>query len=395
MKKTVILALGALLTLALMVTVIASGCGGDSETPQQKVDKAIQKSKDIKKMHVDYDMNMEIKGDAKALGAQFEGLLPFSLGIKGAADVDNSSDPAKGKGNISLDGLDKIFSSIAGASGSADAQTQLGLGMVSNMFKDMQFVLLDEKLYIQLAGTWYVTDANSAGSAAGLGSDVANSTSSIDQACVTNAMADTSKFGAAQIMTDVALVGTETQNGVEVSHIKANLDLDKALTSLAGVMRDCGGAESAGALEAGKSELNKMFKKKEIEMWIDKDSNMAQFKVTVELDPAAIADTAGSLSGSSTTSGAASGLDSITVSLNLNMSNFGQDVSVSKPSGTIVPLEDLMGSFGGLGSSLGGSGSSGLGGTSTTGGTSTSRSGTSTSGSSTSSYSRTATTSSY
>jgi len=390
MKRSVFLLLGALLTAALLVTVIASGCGGDSETPEQKVDKSIQKQKDIKKMHVAYDMNLEVKGDAKQLGSEFEGLLPLTLGVKGEADVDNSGKNPEAKGNIKLDGLDKIFSGLAGASGELDAETTLGLGMISNMFNDMQFVLVDEKLYIMLAGTWYVTDASSAGDMAGLGSDVTEQTGNIDQQCVTNAMSDTSKFGAAQVLTGVTLVGTETENGVEVSHIKASLDLDKAMTSLANVMRDCGGAESAGALEASKSELNKMFKQKEMEMWIDKDSNMVKVKINMELDPAAIADTAGSLSGSSTTSDA-SGLDSITISMTLNMSNFNQDVDISKPSGNIVPLEDLLGSFGGLGSSLGGvSGLDDLSGTSTTGGSSTS-----TTGTSTSRYSRTATTSSY
>lgn len=383
MKKQVSLALGVLLITALLFTSLMSGCGGTSETPTEKIDKSIQKQGEVKKVHVDYDMNVKIEGDDAALGAEFEGLLPFELGIKGAADVDSSSDKAKAKGNITLTGLSDIFESLAGASGDMDAETTLALGMVSSMFENMEFVLLDETLYIQLAGTWYETDAASAGSATGLGSDVAENSTDIDQDCIEKAATDPNKFGATKIMTDVVEVGTEQVNGTETKHYKANLDLDKALTEMSTVMRDCGSDEGAGALETTKSELNKMFEKKEIEMWIDKDNNMVQLKVTVELDPAAIADTADEFGSDSASSGA-EGLDSIIVTLNLKMSNINQDFDVTKPSGTILPLEDLLGSMGGLDSLGGTSGLDDLGGTSTTGGTSTSRTGTSTS----SSYSR-------
>lgn len=385
MKKTVSLALGALLITALLFTALMSGCG-ESESPTEKIDKSIQKQGDIKKMHVDYDLSMTIEGDASALGEEFEGLLPFELGVKGGADVDSSGDKAKAKGTITLEGLSDIFESLAGASGEMDAETTLGLGMITSMFEDMEFVLLDETLYIKLAGTWYETDASSASDAAGISSDMTEGTEDIDQDCMEEAMTDPTKFGSA-IMTEITEVGTEQVNGTETKHYKANLDLDKALTQTADVMRDCGGAESAGAIETTKSEVNDMFKKKEIEMWIDKDNNMLQVKVTVELDPAAIADTADTLGGDTAGAGV-EGLDSIMVTMTLKMSNLGQDIDVSKPSGTIVPLEDLLGSFGGL-DSLGGTSDLDnlddfdLGGTSTSG-SSTSRTGTSTS----SSYSR-------
>lgn len=382
MKKTVFLALGVLLTTALLFSVVMTGCGEEAKlSPSETIDKAVQKQGEVKKMHVDYDLNMKIEGDASALGSEFEGLLPFELAVKGGADVDASGDKAKAKGTITLEGLSDIFESLAGASGEMDAETTLGLGMISSMFENMEFVLLNETLYIKLAGTWYETDASSASSAAGLGSDMTAGSEDIDQDCMEKAMSDPTKFGSA-IMTEISEVGTEQVNGTETKHIKANLDLDKALTTTADVMRECGGAESAGAIETTKSEVNDMFKKKEIEMWIDKDNNMLQVKVTVELDPAAIADTADTLGGDTAGAGA-EGLDSILVTMTLKMSNLGQDIDVSKPSGNIVPLEDLMGSFGGLDSLGGTSGLDDLGGTSTTGGTSTSRTGTSTS-----SYSR-------
>ena len=122
----------------------------------------MQKSKDSKTKHLDYDVKLDIKGDASALGPELEGMLPFSLGISGGVDIDNRSDKAKAQGNIKFSGLDKIFQALAGSQGSVDAQTTLGIDMIGSSLSDMQFILLDEKAYIKMGGSWYETDASSA-----------------------------------------------------------------------------------------------------------------------------------------------------------------------------------------------------------------------------------------
>ena len=368
MKKVVALALGAVLLAALLFSMLAVvGCGGSSDTPAQLIDKSIQKSKDTKTMHIAYDVKLNIDGDASALGPEMQGLLPFNMGISGGMDVDDRSDKAKAQGNIKFDGLDQIFQGIAGAEGSADAQTALGISMIGSMLSDMQFVMLDEKMYIKMGGSWYETDASSAGDAAGVGG-LTSGTSNIDQNCIQNAVQDPNKFGSGKIMTDIQEVGEEKINGTDTRHLKANLDLDKTMTEMASILRDCGGAESAGGLESGKSELSKMVKSKSIEMWIDKDGNLLQVKVDLELDPAAISETAGGLSGADTS--AASGLESIVLSMKLTISDLNKDMNISKPEGNILKLEDLFGSILGGSSSSSGTSTTGTS-TSTTGGTST------------------------
>ncbi|MEK6536748.1 MAG: hypothetical protein AABZ63_04615, partial [Actinomycetota bacterium] len=95
MKKVVALALGAVLLAALLFSMLAvAGCGS-KESPAELIDKSMQKSKDNKTMHVDYDVKLDIKGDASSLGPELEGMLPFSLGIKGGVDIDDRSDKAK------------------------------------------------------------------------------------------------------------------------------------------------------------------------------------------------------------------------------------------------------------------------------------------------------------
>jgi len=393
MKRIVALLLGVVMLSALLFSVVvASGCGGETETPAQIIDKAIAKSGDTKSLHADYKMNIDVKGDASALGSEFEGLLPLSLGISGGADIDNNGDQPKAKGTIKFDGLDKIFQSLAASEGTLDPETMVGVNMIGSLLADMEFVLLDEKVYIKMGGSWYETDASSASDVADLGGAAA-SAGDVDSDCMQNALKDTSKFGANVIFSDIQDAGTEKINGADAKHYKANLNLDSTLTALANALRDCGDAEAAGSLEAGKSELNGMFKTKTIELWIDNDNNIVQVKVDVELDPAALTSAAEGLSGAdlsgtstgSSTDSAPEGLDSISFSMTLTMSNFNQSMNITKPEGNILKLEDLLGGSSGLGGILGGStGTSGLEGLD---GTST--------GTSTSSSTRTATTSSY
>ncbi|MHB8159516.1 MAG: LolA-like protein [Thermoleophilia bacterium] len=377
MKKVVALALGAALLAALLFSMlVVVGCGSQ-ESPSALIDKSMQKSKDTKTKHLDYDVKLDIKGDASALGPELKGMLPFSLGISGGVDIDNRSDKAKAQGNIKFSGLDKIFQALGGSESGLDAQTTLGVSMVGSLLSDMEFKLLDEKMYLKMGGSWYETDASSAGSAAGVGG-LTSGVSGMDQGCIQSAIQDPNKFGSGKIMTDIQEVGDEKINGTDTRHLKANLDLDKTLTEMANILRECGDAESAGGLESGKAELSKMFKSKSIEMWIDKDANLLQVKVDVELDPAAISETAGALSGADTSS--ASGLESIAISLKLTISDLNKEMNISKPDGNILKLEDLFGGSG-LGSSILGGGS----GTSTTGGTSTSTTGGTSTRSSTSS----------
>ncbi|MHB8858168.1 MAG: hypothetical protein ACYC6Z_01595 [Thermoleophilia bacterium] len=405
MKKINALVLGFLL-LAVMAfsAVAATGCGGSSAQPSDVIDSAIANNANTKSGHVDYDVKLDVQGDASAMGAEFQGLLPLTLGISGGADFDNNdAKNPKAQGNISVTGLDKILSSIASSEGSSDASTTMGLNLIGSMLNDVKFVTLDQKLYLNLGGTWYQTDASSASSGLGglgglsglggsLGSGISGTgtstgTSTVDTACLENAFKDKSRFGANNILSNIQDAGTENINGADARHFKADINLDGLLTQTANAMRDCGQAESAGAVEAGKSQLGTMFKTKTVEMWIDNNNNFVQVKLNLELDPSAIANLAGSLGGTSTdgtsTDGgagaAASALKSITFSVNLKMSNLNQSVTITKPSGNILNLNDLL--SGGLGSSLGGS-ASGLGGL---GGTSTNGSSTSTTGTSTSS----------
>lgn len=393
MKKVNALVLGMMLLAVMMFSaVVATGCGGGGAQPSEVIDNAIANNANTKSGHVDYNVKLDVQGDATALGAEFKGLLPLTLGISGGADFDNNdaSNP-KAQGNVAITGLDTILQSIASSQGSSDASTTMGLNLIGSMLSDIKFVTLDQKLYLNLGGTWYQTDASSAsglgglGGLSGLGSGLSSGlsgtgtstrASTVDTACLENAFKDKSRFGSSNILSNIQDAGTESINGADARHFKADINLDGFLTQTANAMRDCGQAEAAGSIEAGKSQLTSMFKTKSVELWVDNNNNFVQVNLNLELDPAAIANLAGSLGGTSTDStstdsgaaAAASALKSITFTVNLKMSNLNQTMTITKPQGNILNLDDLLG--GGLGSSLGGLGGTGTSGTST--GTSTS-----------------------
>jgi len=355
----------------LLLAPVATGCG--KEAPAAAIDKAIQKNNEVKSLHVDLNIGVEASGDAAALGPQYEGLLPLRLAFSGSADVDVKDKP-KAKGNIKFEGLDKILSSMAKATGE-NAATQLGVGMIgSALSSNMEFVLLDNDFYVQIAGNWYDTgDLTAATSRAGV---KAENTTEVN--CYQDAFKDTSKYGANTILKDIEELGDETIDGTKTRHFKANLNLDSLLTQLAGTMRDCGGAEIAGGIEGAKGQISNIFKKGEVELWISDDSYIRQGKVSLEIDPSIIASfMEGFMENSGNGANAPSAesltaISSLSLDLTVKQSQFDQEFNITKPAGNVNKLEDL---FGGAGLS----GLGGLGGGSPTTSSSGSTTGTSTS----------------
>ncbi len=350
MKKTVALLLGTgLCAVLLFSAIIATGCGGGSES---KIDSAISKSADTKTFHTDYDLRVDSKGDPSQPS--------YSLGISGGADVDLRGSKPKTQGTVKFEGLDAILKGLSGSlstDSSTGSEVDLIGGLLTNA-QGIQFVLLEDKAYVNLGGLWYQTDASAAsglasGLAGGMGS-AASSAGNVDMSCVLNALKDTNRFGATKIMTDIQELSGESINGVDTQHFKANLNLDQMLAEFSNAGRDCGGGAASGAVDAGRNQLGQMFKTKTIELWIDKENNINQIKIGLELDPAVAAGAASSIMGADT-GGAASSTGTVTLSITMIRSDFNKDMNITKPEGNILKLSDLFSGAGLLGGALGGS----------------------------------------
>jgi hypothetical protein len=324
MQKLPVLLIGFILIVAIAL----GGCG--QESTNQTVDDAIQESQNVKSQHADFNLDLLVTGDFSSLGPQFQNLKEIRLGVAGGADVDNrDTENPKAKGNLRFEGLQQLLGSLIPPEG-ADAQTQMGINLLGSLLSDVEFVVVDKRAYVRLAGTWY--DAGDASSLSELGGGLNLGGLNPGEAganaqCYQDAMRDPSRFGADKLFSNLQEVGEETIDGADTRHLTADVDLDKTLTAAAEIARSCGDAEAAGGIEGGKQELISIFRTLAVEMWIDNDNNFRQVKLSIEIDGKAI------------------NLDA-----NVKLSRFNEEFGITKPEGNIQKLEDLLG---GLGSSLG------------------------------------------
>ncbi len=341
-----------LIGVAVLLAVAASGCGG-SASSTTAIDNAIHNSSNVKSEHVDFNVALGVNGDLSTVEPTLKGLLPLNLTIAGGTDIDmkDQSNP-KAQGNIKIGGLDKLFSSIGQAEGS-NPQTSMGLGLLSGMLSNIDFVLVDNDLYIKVSGNWY--DTGNLSSAAG-GLKLPTTGTTVNSSCYQNAAKDTSKFGAEKIFKNIQDMGNETIDGASTHHYKADINFDSLLTQVANATRDCGNAQAAGGIEAAKSQIGSVFKTASVEMWIGDDNYFHQAKLDLAMDPSVIAGLAGGTSTSSAQGAAAlKAIQSITFNVTVKQSKFNGSFNISKPSGNIQKLSDVLGGLTGGGGLLGGS----------------------------------------
>lgn len=370
MKKLVALAIGALLILAPA----AAGCG--KAAAGDTLDKAQQKFNEIKSAHMEFDAQLEIKGDLPAgTDPAIAKLMPFRFGAKGNMDYDESSGKARMKGNLKIEGLGELVTSLAGTGETADIASVLQMSVVVDMLSDLDFAIIDDKAYFKMAGTWYEADASTA-SISGLGGisttpGISTTGDKTNQECFKKAFDDPARFAPSTMLKDIQELSEEKIDGVDTRHFKANANMDKILDEVSKVLRECGEAETAGAFEAARSDITKMLKKLEIEMWVDKDNNFRQVKVNADVDLSSLGDLATAFGGEA---GAGdTGSLQVGVTASVKFSRLGETFDIKAPENPI-PFEKLFGDLSGLGSLGAGLDLGGLeGGTGTTGtGTSTS-----------------------
>ncbi len=345
-----------LLGVAVLLAAVAFGCGSSS-SPGSAIDNAIKNSGNVKAEHVDFNVALGVNGDLSTAEPSLKGLLPLNLTIDGGADVDmKDANNPKAQGNIKIGGLDKLFSSIGQTQG-ASSQTTMGLGLLSGMLSNIDFVLVDNDLYIKVGGNWYDT-GNLSSAASNLNLPTTGTT--VNSNCYQNAVKDTSKFGSDKIFKNLQDLGTQSIDGANTHHYKADINFDSVLTQVASTARDCGDAQAAGGIEAAKSQIGSVFKTASVEMWIGDDNYFHQGKLDLAVDPGTIVNLIGSTGGSSAQAAAvAKALQSVTFNVTVKQSNINGSFNISKPPGNIQKLSDVLGGLTGSSGLLGSSSGTG------------------------------------
>lgn len=332
----------ASLAVLLLVIIVIAGCG--KAPVKETVDNAIQKSQDIKSEHVDFTVNLELNGDPGLLGPQFQGFLPLNLTMSGAVDSDNS-DPAapKAKGNVGFLGIDKLLTVLAQAQG-VDSQSQLSFSMIAGALANLEFVTVDNKVYLKIAGSWY--DLGDSASFGGIANLTPGTASSTNVQCYKDAMKDPARFGSDKTLANLEETGDEKIDGVSTRRFTADVDVNKALTAMAEIARDCGDARQAGNLEAARTELTSFFRSFSVELWIDNDNNFRQIKFAIDTDARAFSGMVPSLGGGASSGAVPGGLEQVRVDGTAKFSQLGASFDIARPDGNIMKIEDLIGAAG-------------------------------------------------
>ena len=212
-------------------------------------------------------------------------MTTFKIGINGGMDFDNSNQASpKAKGTVTLTGLSDLISQMSQSSGSSSGIDMSGIAdQISSYLKDMEFVSVDKKVYVKLAGTWDdLGDAASASSdlgglgalggvsgLGGVGGSTGTSTNAADTQCIENAMKDPAKFSSDKMFKNLSEAGSEKIDGVDTTHFKADIDMDKTIATLTELGKSCGQPEAAGGLEGSTAQMSKLFKTLNVELWIE------------------------------------------------------------------------------------------------------------------------------
>ena len=314
--------------------------------------------------HVDYDVNLQVIGDLSAVDPKLAVILPLNLNAKGGADIARGENGPEVNGNLQVTGLDTIIQKIAAENGAGGARAALGAGIVHSALSDLQFVAVDNDMYVKLAGTWYNAgdlskhnERKSAGEANTNTADTGEAAKAKDQACAESAFPG----GPETLLKDIRTVGQEDIDGTGTTHYQTTADLDKVITEGATAARNCGKTDEAARLEAARGQLTGAVKQLNLEWWLDGDNQLRQAKAAVAIEPASLAPLLanmdsgrqGAESGTqdavkeaatrAKVDAALKGIQSITVNATVRFSRFGEDFQTAKPEGDIKPLSDLIG----------------------------------------------------
>ncbi len=315
-----------LVLLAALAVAIAAGCGSSkSASPSsapaaaaaaglsadQIVAQSEAKMKDVKSASFTGDMALKVSGDPNKMTDPTTKAM-LSQGVSLHVEGKSQNQPL-----------------------AADMKISLGL---AGQTIDLSLLSQGTKSWVQYQGKWYAMDAKSAKSLSTQAQTGAAPTEQLKSLGL-----NPSDWG-----TSYALVGTEDMAGAKVYHVKATADPQKLADALMKAAKDpslakkLGGTSQLKQLEQGLSQnkqqaeqLKKSLKNVSVDYWIGVD-DMLIHKASFD----AALDTKGQQG--------MTGVDGITMGMEVTMADFGQPVTVTPPANAL-PLKSLLNQmFGGL-----------------------------------------------
>ena len=319
----------AVVVLAVAVLFVAVACGSD------KGSSAASPSSAAAVTSVSAD---QVVKDAEAAMADVtSAAFVMDAGIAVQGDTSKMTDPTTKA--LLADGV-TVHAEGKSQSEPTAADMTISLG-VSGQTLELGMITEGAKSWVEFQDQWYKVDAESSSSLdkqAQLGAD--------PNAQLKSLGLDPSTWGM-----EYAMVGEETLNGVKVYHVKGTADPKKLADALVKASEDpklqqkLGGNDQLESLQQGLGQdkgqleqLGKGLKEATVDYWIGVDDSLI-YKMQMK----GALDTTGQKD--------MSGVDGISLSLTMAMSDFGQPVTVTPPAQAESLDKLLMQMFGGFGGS--------------------------------------------
>ena len=321
--------MAVLVALLLLVALAAGGCGSKKKnaggssgnlTADQVSVKGLDATKNLKSAAFKMDMTLNVKADTAKMTDQSTAALlakPITL---------------TGSGNISNEQPQKLDATLAIGAG--------GMTINAGMKFDGQ------KAWVDVMDTWYELPAETMSALTGGASPGASPGNLTDQ--LSTLGIDTSSWISAH-----TLLGNEQIDGTDCYHLSDTVDMAALSQSLGTLMQSAGSLSSVlGGTSTGTSQkdlkaaqdaikqLQTMLKDVKLDAWYETGTfDMRKLTASATMDFSAVPDAA------------KQGLQSGDFKFELDLSNFGESVTVTPPANA-KPFDQLIG---GLGSLTGGS----------------------------------------
>ncbi|MCL4473880.1 MAG: hypothetical protein M1455_08070 [Actinobacteria bacterium] len=254
---------------------IISACSEPQASAAEALDKATVQFSSAKSYHMQMNGALELTSTGPVSDKDLAGLIPMKLTVSGQADMD-LRDPANVRMkmyDLNINGLEDVITRSKGAGGN-EAQRALSAGMMTQMLKGMELVVIKDTFYMKMAGSWFSMSPGDIPNSSGMDFSCLYEAGPGEGAQVNSLTGDSFK--------DIEELPAEDIDGVSTRHFRATLDgsrmADKLDESYA-KMQKCGfsqpgpsvGADGYSDIDQVKKLYTTMYDKMQIEYWVDGD----------------------------------------------------------------------------------------------------------------------------
>lgn len=254
---------------------VISACSEPQASAAETLDQAAMQFSTAQSYHMRMNGTVEITGTGPVSDKDLAAIIPLKLTLSGQFDTD-LRDPANVKlkmYDLNIGGLEDAITK-SGSLGGNKAQRALSAGMMTQMLKGMELIVLKDTFYMKMAGTWFSVAPGDIPDSNGMDFNCLFDAGSNGGAKANSLTGDSFK--------DIEELPPEDIDSVTTRHFKAWLDGSKMAERLDesyANMQKCGfdqaspsvGEDAYSSPDDMMKLYQTMYDKMQIEYWVDSD----------------------------------------------------------------------------------------------------------------------------